>query len=254
MTSLILTQPNYLPWRGLIDHLIIADRICIYDSIPLPRASGGKSRGFSTRVQILNKGVKSWLTIPVPSLYLSNATKIDDISITTEHWTKKHLKTLHNAYCKTEGFRLIEESIMKPLLSTLGDEINLNKFLTKSMRLILKSFGYQDKKFSSSSAEISICDDIDKTTKLIRHCKHFECDTYISGLGALNYIDHELFTKNSIEVFYMDYDFDSYKQPGLSSFDPYVTSLDFLCNNGIPELYKPKSRLINWRDAIANAQ
>ena len=250
MTSLILTQPNYLPWRGLIDHLGIADRICIYDSIPLPRASGGRSKGFSTRVQILNNGVKSWLTIPVSSSHLSNGTKINNIDITSEYWPKKHLKTLYNSYCKTKSYEQVNKSVIEPLFSTLEGDINLNKFLTQSMRLLLQSFGYHEKHFFSSSADVPCCDNLEKTSKLIHHCKHFECDTYISGLGALNYIDHDKFVANSIEVFYMDYSFNAYAQSGLSLFDPYVTSLDYLCNSGMPKSYVPKSSIINWRDAL----
>ena len=251
MTSLILTQPNYLPWRGLIDHLILADKICIYDSIPLPRASGGRSKGFSTRVQVLNKGIKSWLTIPVPSVNVSRGEKIQNISISSEYWPTKHLKTLQNAYSKQVGYKEVSKTILEPLLGNLSKDIQLNNFLTHSMRLLLSSFGVREKAFLYSSKDAPNCDSMNKTMKLINHCKYFECDTYISGLGALNYIDHDLFESHSIDVFYMDYKFEHYPQTGLDLFDPYVTSLDYLCNRGIPKDYAPKSRVTHWRDMIS---
>ena len=109
----------------------------------------------------------------------------------------------------------------------------------------------KEKTFLYSSIDTPKCDSTDKTMKLINHCKYFECDTYISGLGALNYIDHDLFESHSIDIFYMDYKFEHYPQPGLELFDPYVTSLDYLCNLGIPKDYEPKSKLIHWRDMLS---
>ena len=77
-------------------------------------------------------------------------------------------------------------------------------------------------------------------------------DVNLLGLQFNYNIDHSEFESNSIEVFYMDYNFSTYTQPGLSCFDPYVTSLDYLCNTGMPESYVPKSSIINWRDALTN--
>ena len=48
---------------------------------------------------------------------------------------------------------------------------------------------------------------------------------YISGHGALNYLDHDLFEQAGIKVAYMDYMLTEYPQ-NYGKFNPYVSGLD----------------------------
>jgi hypothetical protein len=56
-------------------------------------------------------------------------------------------------------------------------------------------------------------------------------DVYITGHGAKDYLDHELFERNSIRVEYMDYQRTPYPQLH-GEFDPHVTILDLIANLG----------------------
>lgn len=245
MKSLVLTQPTYLPWLGMIDQLDFADVVCIYDSIPLPRTSGGRSRGFSTRVQILNGNNKSWLTIPIPKQTISQSTNISNINISSENWMKKHRKTIRHSYSHCKNYKEIDEKVLAPLFDTTHENINLNEFLLDGMTRILKCFNIK-KEFHSSTNNIGTIQSNEKTEKLVRHCKHYGCDTYISGLGALSYINHDLFVANKIDVYYMDYTITPYEQGKEIDFDPYVTSIDYLVRKTEDSVHVNKSSLIHW--------
>jgi hypothetical protein len=80
-------------------------------------------------------------------------------------------------------------------------------------------------------------------------CRHFGAKTYITGHGAKNYLEHELFERNGIDVEYMDYQCVAYPQLH-GEFIPYVTGLDVIANCGRSgaKFISPLTK--NWRKFI----
>ena len=56
-------------------------------------------------------------------------------------------------------------------------------------------------------------------------------DVYITGLGALNYLDHGIFEARGINILYMNYRKKPYAQLH-GEFTPYVSILDLIANKG----------------------
>jgi hypothetical protein len=72
-----------------------------------------------------------------------------------------------------------------------------------------------------------------KTERLVALCQAAGADFYLSGPNAKNYIVPELFQKAGIELQYMDYSgYPTYEQcfPG---FEPGVSIIDLLFNQGL---------------------
>ena len=72
----------------------------------------------------------------------------------------------------------------------------------------------------------------DRNSKLINICKQLDANVYLSGPAAKIYVDEELFSRNGIEVEWMNYNgYKEYNQL-YGVFLPSVTILDLLFNMG----------------------
>jgi hypothetical protein len=74
-----------------------------------------------------------------------------------------------------------------------------------------------------------------------------EGSIYITGHGAANYLDHQLFTQSGIEVEYMDYECSPYPQLH-GEFLPYVSALDLVANCGPAGRRHIRSKSVHYSD------
>ena len=69
--KVVITQPMFFPWAGLLEQLRMADIIVYYDDVQFSKGS------FTNRVQIKTPFGKKWLTVPLKnfSLHLNTTRK-----------------------------------------------------------------------------------------------------------------------------------------------------------------------------------
>ena len=79
----------------------------------------------------------------------------------------------------------------------------------------------------SSDLNLNSC----KSRRLHEICLHENADVYITGHGALNYLDHVFFENDGIEVKYMKYECLKYDQR-YKPFTPFVSIIDLIANKG----------------------
>lgn len=72
---------------------------------------------------------------------------------------------------------------------------------------------------------------------------------YLTGHGARNYLDHELFGGAGIAVEYMEYRRTPYAQAH-GEFTPHVTGLDLVANCGRQGIEFIHSPCIDWRSFV----
>ena len=72
--------------------------------------------------------------------------------------------------------------------------------------------------------------------RLVNICKNIGAETYVSGIGGLNYITEELFVKNSISLEYQNFIHPIYKQNLSNNFIPNLSVIDILSNVGTKAL------------------
>jgi hypothetical protein len=72
---------------------------------------------------------------------------------------------------------------------------------------------------------------------------------YLTGHGALNYLDHSIFEDRTIEVRYMDYSLGPWPQDH-GEFTPYLTALDALAHLGPAAKTALHSTTLHWSDAL----
>lgn len=74
-------------------------------------------------------------------------------------------------------------------------------------------------------------------------------DTYITGHGASNYLDHRAFERAGISVQYMQYRCKPYPQVH-GDFTPYVSSLDLVANCGRDGARFLQSTTVEWKEFV----
>ncbi|HOX53567.1 MAG TPA: WbqC family protein, partial [Fibrobacteria bacterium] len=104
-------------------------------------------------------------------------------------------------------------------------------------------FGLQEgKTFRKSSEMRPRGTKSDLILDLVETCRG---TTYVTGLGARNYLDHEGFEARGIEVRYMDYKKTPYPQPH-GEFTPFVSVLDLVANVGRRGVEWIHSGTVHW--------
>ena len=219
MKKVVITQSNYIPWKGYFDAIALADVFVVYDDMQYTK------RDWRNRNVIKTPKGTEWLTIPVEvkGKYFQkiNETKIADKSWTVSHWEK--IKQNYNkAKCFKEMAPAIDELYKNCNFDYLTD-VNLH-FITGINNLLgIKT----EVKFSS---EFNLAEE--KTQRLVAICSELNATDYYSGPAAKQYMDEQKFAVEKINVHYFDYlGYKEYEQL-YGDFTHAVSILDLIFNKG----------------------
>ena len=231
--NIVISQPMYFPWRGIFEQILLSDVFIHYDDVQFPLG-----RSFISRVQVKTAEGAKWLTVPVKR---KGKQTIRDVEIDREqNWKEKHLGTLEREYAKAPYVSEMLE-VVREILSQRIDKISALNIL--AIERISDYFGI--------SANFRLSSEIEAGTTSSQHLldlvRYFQGNVYVTGHGAYNYLDHELFTENGIEVRYMEYRCLTYPQLN-GPFDPYVTILDLMANCGKDGTKFMSTDTVNWKD------
>lgn len=234
--KVVISQPMFFPWLGIFEQMRLADVFVHYDDVQMPMG-----RSFISRVQIKTATGPQWLTAPIHRPHAKALIKDVLLSDDTD-WRRKHLRTLEANYasapCWSAAKAIAEDAYSHRTESLAGFNIH-------AIESIARFFGIKTVfKVSGSYAT-----DTRSSEHLLHLVKLFNGDTYITGHGARNYIDHELFERHGIEVRYMNYLRIPYSQR-FDGFDPHVSILDVIANMGHDGADLMRSETLNWRDFI----
>lgn len=240
MTAVVISQPMYFPWRGMLEQIALADVFVFYDDVQLPYG-GGATRGFQTRVQVKNATGWQWVSIPVARV--TKETLISEAKITPGPWRRKHLAAFDASYRRAPHYAEVRAEVIEPVLALETD--SLSDVCMASMRKVMAYVGLTPPVHVSSELGIG---GVDASARVLAHCERFGATDYISGHGAKRYLDHGLFDRAGVRVRYMEYANVPYEQL-YGDFLPYVSSIDLLSNVG-----RDRSRAlltspaVYWRD------
>ncbi len=233
---MVISQPMFFPWVGLLDQVRLADIFVRYDDVQMPRG-----RSFISRVQVKTAGGIRWLSAPVDRK--NSGSNINETRLLEDgKWRRKHLTTLRHVFAGAPHL----EDAMKLARDIYGrEENNLARFNEVAVERMAAFFGI--------SAEFRRSSDLGiggrSTRRLIDICKYFGASEYITGHGARNYLDHEAFEREGIKVSYMRYDYDPWPQLH-GPFTPYVTALDLVANCGKEGVRYIKSGTVDWKEFL----
>jgi hypothetical protein len=233
----VISQSMYFPWVGILEQIRLADKFVYYDDVQFSKGS------FSNRVQVKTSSGTKWLSIPLKNFHLGQ--KIDEVELDdSRDWRSQHRNVLRQAYLKApyleDMLSLVDRVYAKPA-STLMDVSR------ESLIGLATYYGFIDEKVFVDSKMLRI--EGAGSQRVLDIVLAMQSNIYITGHGARNYLDHQLFEKSGIEVQYMHYRCIPYPQL-YGEFTPFVTALDLVANCGQEGGRVIQSEAINWKEFI----
>jgi WbqC-like protein family len=210
MTRVVISQPMYFPWAGFMAQMALADVYIWLDDVQF-------SRGFTNRVQVKSQAGTKWLSIPLTGG--GGRQIINQLAPAELNWplTQRHL--LRQAYINQPYFNELLE-----LLDLATSRTPLIECIIASAELTAQSIGILPSNFLRSS-QLSVR--TSSSERILQLVKAVGGTEYITGHGALGYLNHESFEDAGIDVSYMDYSPLPWPQSH-GEFTPYVTILDLI--------------------------
>jgi hypothetical protein len=235
-----INQPCYLPWRGHFALMKAADVFVFYDDVQF---TSNTSRSFFARVQLKTAAGRRWLTVPVQKRGRFGQ-RIDEVEIAEDgRWSTRHATAIRQAL----GGAPFAEAIA-PVLDALTARRwpRLAELTIQTTRLMAQLLGLRGETLQSSALGVAGAG----SARVLATCRALGATRYVTGHGALDYLDHEAFEAAGIDVQYMDYDLSPYRQLH-GAFEPYVTALDVLANAGPEAPAHVRARTVPWREMVA---
>ena len=219
MKKIIITQSNYIPWKGYFDSINIADEFILYDDMQFTR------RDWRNRNQIKTRDGIKWLTIPVEvkGKYFQ---KINETKISDSDWGEKHWTTILHNYSKAKYFNEYKKLFEDLYLN--NKEEYLSKVNYNFLKTVCELLGIKTKMIWSD--EFNLIEE--KTERLVEICRARGATDYYSGPAAKAYMNEELFEREKIKVHYFDYSgYPDYNQL-YGDFTHAVSIIDLIFNEG----------------------
>ncbi|WND03208.1 WbqC family protein [Temperatibacter marinus] len=199
MKKVVVTQSNYIPWRGYFMNIKESDHLVLLDDVQFTR------RDWRNRNQILTPQGKKWLTVPVNSKGQFGMHKICHTEINDPTWMNSHRSIIDQMYRKAPYYKQV-----MPFLNQLYDDVIGEKSLSMVNRHFLESICQYahvdiDITWSTDHFDLRTLEEFDSTERLLNLCKAVKATSYISGPAAQAYMDVELFAQEGIEIIWADY-------------------------------------------------
>jgi hypothetical protein len=220
LKRLLITQSNYIPWKGYFDAIGMADEVILYDDAKFTK------RDWRNRNQIKTPHGNLWLSIPV-EVKGKYSQRIRETKISEKRWNEKHWKSIYSNYARASHFKE-----MKDFVAHLYDHATMQYlseinfwFLTEICRWlnIHTKFTFSDR-FD--------LEEPNPTQRLVNICKQAGASEYLSGPAAMAYLEEDKFANANLALTYMDYSgYPEYPQ----LYPPFVhevSILDLLLNTG----------------------
>ena len=234
MKTVVVLQPQFFPWRGVFEQIRLADEFVHLDDAQFQKG------GFTNRVQLKTANGPLWLTVPV--LRHGTLPPIAEVEIDYKSdWREKHLRTFAMSYARAP-FAAHAQTIMRDVYAerprTIA-ELDIAALERCCGELNLHP------RFTRASATPV---DGAKTDRLVALLVPRGTTCYVTGRGALDYLNEPQLAATGIEVRVMEYTRRPYPQLH-GAFDPHVSILDTIANLGPDAAATLESPAIPWRDA-----
>lgn len=221
----VITQSNYIPWKGYFDLIASADELILLDCVQFTR------RDWRNRNIIKTPNGPLWLTIPVEVKGRYHQ-PIDETRIAEVGWVDAHIRAIELNYRRASCFKEVSPWLFDAI-SAIGTEpmlSNVNEHLIRTIcaKLAIETPMRQCTDVLDKGSMLQM----DPTERLLELCCAVGATQYISGPAANEYLDVSRFNQHNIDVAWADYSgYPEYPQLW-GAFDHRVSIVDLLLNTG----------------------
>lgn len=233
--TVVISQPMLFPWVGLLEQVRQADVWVHYDDVQFSKGS------FTNRVQLKVPGGTDWMTIPLANRRLG--ARIDELLVDERKpWRRAHLDKLAQLYA---GAPHLDDalSLVRRVYSLKTDR--LVDVVIASFHALVDYFDLAQGRRFVMSADVGVGGS--GSTRVLELVRRFDGGRYVTGHGASNYLEHELFERSGVRVEYLDYQLRPYPQLH-GTFTPFVSGLDLVANVGRAGRSLIASGTVSWRE------
>lgn len=222
-----IMQPTFIPWAGYFNLIASVDCFVFLDNVQYER------RSWQTRNRILLSGKEHMLSIPVQNC--SQKTLLFDVRLSNHNnWLANHWMTIKNSYAKSpfheEIFHILERFFKS------DPPIHLIEFTEAIIVDIVNRLNLSTKIFFSK--DLSVLDGT-RSERLANICHCLGCDTYISPIGAENYLVDDKFSDFSgINLVFQSFKPSIYPQMNTERFFSHLSIVDVIANIGLESTKK----------------
>jgi len=217
--NVIITQSNYIPWKGYFDAISISDEFVVYDDMQYTK------RDWRNRNLIKTQQGLKWLTIPV-EVKGNFFQKINETKIADKNWNKQHWDILKQAYSKSKKY-----SETKDFVENLYRSISFDYLTEVNVHFITEICAYLKIDINLKMSSDFVLNE-ERSQRLLDICLELNATDYYSGPAAKAYMDEKIFEDAKIGVHYLDYsNYLEYEQLN-PPFEHGVSILDLIFNEG----------------------
>ncbi len=216
-------QPNFLPWIGFFNKIIMSNTFILLDDVQYPKSGGV----WTNRHLIIENGNSRWATVPVFRSF-SGTKKINEIRFADSlKWRKLYLSQIKNCYSKARYFSQIYEFLEESFTYETDFLSDLNIYLIQSVLQLLEISGQNLLKSSDLNKE-------GNSNDLLCSLVHsVGGNSYLCGGGATGYLDTNVFKENNIRIIFQNYQPIEYLQINNKTFIPGQSIIDAMMNCGL---------------------
>jgi hypothetical protein len=214
-----IVQSNYIPWKGYFDLMNLVDEFILFDNMQYTRRDWRNHNDIKSHMGLTR------LTIPVEvkGKYFQ---EIKDTVVSDVTWNRNHWKTIVHCYSKARHFADYRDGFEELYLN--AKEKYLSEINYRFLKAMCGWLGIKTKITWSMDYQLTG----DKTERLVNLCRQAGATDYLSGPSAKVYLDEDLFKSQGIAVSYMDYSgYPEYRQL-YPPFEPRVSIIDLIFNEG----------------------
>ncbi|MBY3185264.1 WbqC family protein [Rhizobium laguerreae] len=216
MTAVVITQPMLFPWPGFFEQLMLADSYIYLDDIQFSKGS------FTNRIQLLRGSDRCWMTVPLAGK--GTFQKISDLQAVGDEWKKSHRELLRQSLL---GAPYINDALS--IFDKAYNQSSLIDLVIASIEEPARYMGIGPNRKISRTSDMEIPGT--SWRRVLDIVLRAGGDEYLTGHGAANYLDHNVFDAEGVQVKYMNYSRTTWPQPcGAST--PYVSILDLIARMG----------------------
>lgn len=218
--TVVIHQPDFLPYIGFFHKFLNADLWVILDNVQY--VSG--SRSWHHRDKIKTPNGEKWVTVSVQKA--KRDAKINEIILSKDvDWQSANLNLIIQNYKDAPFFEEINpfiDALYKYKCEKMMD------FNLKSIEILMDMFGIKiEKRLASELNPEGKSNEL-----LVDILKKAGATAYLSGQGAKDYYDPQPYNNAGINVLWQDFKHPVYPQL-YGEFIPYLSSIDLLFNCGI---------------------
>ena len=214
-----VVQSSYIPWKGYFDLMRRVDEFVLFDDVQFTR------RDWRNRNRIKTPQGLTWLTIPVETKG-NYRRAIKDMRVSDPTWSSKHWTTIRHAYSKAPCFVEYGSRVEELYGGASHERLSeINFYFLAALRDML---GIDTPITWSMDYEVAGR----KSERLVSLCRQAGATEYLSGPTARSYLDEDMFSKEGVDVLWMDYEgYPEYEQLH-PPFEHRVSVLDLIFHTG----------------------